>query len=65
MFSEIWNTVFITLLHFEMGQTVHIEMHLYISENSRKLPLLNHIKRGTGRSTEKWQKTSNNHNHIN
>lgn len=38
---------------------------LYISENLRKLLLLYHIKRGTGRSTEKQQQMSNNHNHIN
>jgi len=57
--------VFITLVRFEMGQSVHSEMHLHISENSRELLLLNHIKIGTGRSTEKRQETSNNHNHIN
>lgn len=65
MFSETWDTVFITLVHFEMGQSVHSEMHLYISENSRKLLLLNHIKTGTDRSIEKRQEMSNNHNHIN
>jgi len=65
MFSETRNTVFTTLVQFEMGQSVHSEMHLYISENSRKLLLLKHIKTGTGRSTEKRRETSNNHNHIN
>lgn len=57
--------MFITLVHFEMGQSARSETHLYISENSKKLLPLNHIKTGTGRSTEKRQETSNNHNHIN
>lgn len=65
MFSETWATMFITSVHFEMWQSVDSEMHLYISENSRKLMLLNHIKTSTCRSTEKWQEMSNNHNHIN
>jgi hypothetical protein len=62
MFSETWNTVFTTLVHFEMRQSVEGETHLYISENSRMLLLLKHIKTGTGRSTEKQREMSNNHN---